>query len=818
MDTKETTKKRNKIEGRSIFDIISEKIFFLLSNGLFGRFFTSYDEVNNKYLQNVKRKRKTVEDGKIKKKISRTIEKSVVVKYFPRLVEWLLRVSTNNYGATLFTVGMIISMSYLLSGYVLALDIPFYMLISGLSFCLIGLPLIFSKKSISENIIKSKLCNAILFVFLGLDKEKMRHVSEKSSVSIPSLALICGLLFSFLSYFVPPFKILLIVGILILSYCVLLRPETGVVATIIMLPFVSVTVLQISVLYVLVCYTIKCMLGKRSFKFEQFDIWVVVILFITLIRGAISVKFLNSMVSATTSASIILFYFAVTNLIRTKKWFRRCLVSLVFSGIGVAAIGIFQAILGELSIFIPDIAKIFTAGQSAIGTFLDPNTFAHYLVAIIPFSIVHFISERGGRKKANGIIIGLIMLVALCLANSLSGIVGIIVATLLLLSIYNRNFSYLTLAICVLCPILYFTLPQNALKEILSIKMFEGVSLNGLVLETRESFKYILEKPFGIGLGEETFNFVFGTTEGGVDNLVLQNMIEYGVIISVVFVIFVLMFMRLTFSYCVKAKNQYRKINCCVGFCAVIGLIASGIINYTWYDKRIMLVFWILVALSFAYVRIEREEEEPEGLVDSYVFATLDIAINNEHHAVETKKRKYVRVPKINKKNKKTETDEKENQRKYEEFENSSEFVISSLKSKKPIEIENTIEIDIIKDIDESKNTSEKTHSFAEASDFDTQVEKLESINMPDENEDADQKTVNESENIINTEAGSNSLEKIINEENNSENIQNEDIADIFNASCDIPENVQAESNDEGSQNNETSKDENNEEKDTVQE
>ena len=67
-------KKKSKIDGRSIFDVISEKIFFLFKNGIFGRFFTSYDEANEKYLQSAKRKRKKVGHSRIKKAVSISIQ------------------------------------------------------------------------------------------------------------------------------------------------------------------------------------------------------------------------------------------------------------------------------------------------------------------------------------------------------------------------------------------------------------------------------------------------------------------------------------------------------------------------------------------------------------------------------------------------------------------------------------------------------------------------------------------------------------------------------------------------------------------------
>ncbi len=681
-------KRKSKIDGRSFFDVISEKFFFLLKNGIFGRFFTSYDEVNEKYLQSVKRKKKTVGHSKVRKSMSKTIQNSLLVNAMPRFVEWLLRVSTRDYGIMMLVMGAVIALLYPLNGYVLFLNVTFRMFISALAVCVLSIPLLCSGKSISKNIYNSKLCNALFFKLLGLNKEKMRQVSEKQRVSLPNAAFFVGVLLGVLSYFVMPLELIGGIALIVLAYCVLTRPEIGVLVTVTILPFASTRVLIFCVGYVFVCYALKCILGRRTFKFEYFDVFVVILLIITLIRGAISTNIVESIPSALSTVCLMSFYFILTNLIRTKEWFRRCLVSLVLSGMAVAIIGIIQVIIGKLSVRVPDLLKLFSNEQSATGPFNDPNTFAHYLAAIIPFTIVHFISERSGRKKLSGVFFGIIMVIALCLAHSLSGIIGIVFATLLLLIIFNRNFSYLALAFCVLCPVLYFTLPQNALDSILSIKILEGVSITGIVNETREGFAMVLEKPFGIGSGVEVFKSAFQTSEGYFDNAIIQALLEYGVIGFVAILLFGIMLMRLTFSYCLKAKNQYRKINCCVGFCAVAGLVVSSVINYTWYDKRIFLMFWILVAISFAYMRIERADEEPEGLVDDYTTAVLDVILTEEAYRDETHSRKYVRLPKkVDNKIKKHHIDEK-NDTERDEFENSDEYQIVDHKIENPLKIE----------------------------------------------------------------------------------------------------------------------------------
>ncbi len=631
---------------RSVFDNISEKVFSLLRNGMFGYFFTSYDEANERYLYSVNRKRKSANRGKARRKISRLIENSFFVNAIPRLVDCLLRISLRDYGIMFFVMGALISVLYPLNDYILFLNVTLNMFISGMTVCVLSIPMLFSAKSLSYNIYTSKLCNHLLYNFLGLNKEKMRVVAEKPRISLLNVVFFIGIGLGVLSYFVFPLKLLAIIGVLVLSYCVLRTPEIGVIAIILTLPFAPVFVIQLCVAYVFICYVIKCIVGKRTFKFEYFDLWVVLMLVTVFVRGSISQDPLASVGESLSNVILILSYFMVTNLIRSKEWFRRCLISLVATGIIASVLAIIQLIIGRISLNVPELNKLFTYGQSATSSFGNPEAFAHFLIAIIPFTIVHFISERNNAKKLIGLILGATLIVTLCFTHSLSGIVGLVFATLLLLIIFNRNFVYLALITVAVCPILYFTLPENALNQLLSMKMLEGLSLTGFVEKTREGFQMFMSHILGIGSGEGVFNTTFDSINGYFDNMLIQSLIEYGIVGFIMLVLFGIMLIRLTFSYCVKAKNQYRKINCCAGFCSVSGLVAAGMITYTWHDKRIYLLFWLLVALSFAYMRIEKQDEEPKGIFKDFTFATLDIALTDDIYHDTIPKRRYVHVPK----------------------------------------------------------------------------------------------------------------------------------------------------------------------------
>ncbi len=611
---------------------------------MFGYFFTSYDDVNERYLKTVKRKKGGSRRGRVCRGVAGLIERSFFVNAAPKITELLLRLTLKDYGIMTFVMGALIAVLYFLNDYVTFLNVSIEMFISGMAVCACAVPMLFSSKSLSHNVYSSKLCNRLLFKFLGLNKEKMREASEKDKISIPNGAIFLGIALGVFACFIPPLQLVALIGFAVLCYCTLRTPEIGIIAVILSLPFASISFICGLVTYVFICYVIKCLIGKRTFKFEYFDIFVILVFAVTLIRGAISPDYIQSLKNALVSSSLILFYFVVTNLIRSKAWFRRCLLAFVISGSIVSTIAIVQIVIGKLSLYFPDLSRLFTNGQSATSLFSDSEVLAHFLVSIIPFTLVHLISERIYSKKFIGALTGLLLLAAMAFTHSISGIVGLVFATLLLLTIYNRNFAYLSLVVIAVCPVLYFTLPAKALEKLLSMKMLEGLTVSGFVENLRNGFKMVLANPLGIGSSENYFKELFGVSYGYFDNLLIQALIEYGVVGLVIFSAFALMLIRLTFSYCIKAKNQYRKINCCAGFCSLTGLVISCMLSYTWHDKGIYLLFWILVALSFAYIRIERQDEEPKGALKDFTSATLEITLTGDSYHDNVPVRRYVRA------------------------------------------------------------------------------------------------------------------------------------------------------------------------------
>jgi hypothetical protein len=59
---------------------------------------------------------------------------------------------------------------------------------------------------------------------------------------------------------------------------------------------------------------------------------------------------------------------------------------------------------------------------------------------------------------------------------------------------------------------------------------------------------------------------------------------------------------------------------------------------------------WIFVALMVSYIRIERDEEEPKSSVARVTSADLDIILTKENEQNEVPRRRYVRAPRVRRK------------------------------------------------------------------------------------------------------------------------------------------------------------------------
>lgn len=636
---------------KSLSDRFIIWLLAVLKGSFIGRFFTSYENSNKRFEKIFGRKSYVGE-----KKFAKFIEKNRLINLVPSVVRYLMRISLRDYGIIMFLTGVPVAVLYSINNRILVIDgTTFEMFVLGTAVSLCSIPLMFSSKSLAKNITASLLFSRLLFDYLGMDDEALRNAAEENEVRFTIPAILIGFGFGIASYFILPTTTLLIVLLLILAYCTLRTPEVGVIITIFSIPFVSIETLCAFLAFTFIAFLIKVRLGKRIFKFEYFDLWIAIVAASFLFCGINYRDPLSSFTDVATNFIVMMSYFLFTNIVCTKEWFRRSMVSFTSTSLIVAIIAIAQKLYLELCESFEVLSEALPLGDKVTATLGDSTVLAQFMVLAVPFAIVHMLSERKEVTKFGGFLLAALFITALFFADSPIGYVGLLVGILLVFAFFMPKNIYLIIIVAIALPALYFILPAELKAIIVSAGPLKGVSIRNSLENIKELFLLALQYPMGVRLAGLSIKDVFGSEY--IDSLPIQVLANYGIVAFVALILMLVMFSRVIMSYAVKAKNEYRRINGCAGLCTVLGLLAVGTFSYVWLDKRVFLVFMVIIALSFSYIKVEREDEPAPPKYIDFLSATLEIKLKEVYVYEPDAKSKYLRLPKVKvpKKNRKPE-------------------------------------------------------------------------------------------------------------------------------------------------------------------
>ena len=114
----------------------------------------------------------------------------------------------------------------------------------------------------------------------------------------------------------------------------------------------------------------------------------------------------------------------------------------------------------------------------------------------------------------------------------------------------------------------------------------------------------------GVGVGTASFNAVYpmysynGVSAQHSHNLFLQLMSSYGILGLVMFLWIIYSFYKETTISLLKKKNI---LLASIGS-GITGFLLESMFDYTWYNYRVLLIFWMYLALGIALNKLERKE------------------------------------------------------------------------------------------------------------------------------------------------------------------------------------------------------------------
>ncbi len=600
-------------------------VYRKLGDGFFGWIFTAYSSADKALGDGLFSSiRKKIDlSGRvttpIKRKVASSIESSVILGFIRNILSKLLANPMKSYGIFMFSFAIYSTIAYLFK--------VFYFDPNGMFDFSVGLTLILmliasvimisSRHTLSSALLSSPTVSFFLFKMLGF-----RHESLESSEKVHGRAnvpFIVGLLFGIASAFVHPLYLLCGILFAVAAFAVLTKPEIGIVAILTFLPFIPTMLLVAAVIYTGICYFLKLMCGKRSLKFDFFDVVVLIFMALMLSGGFVSASS-GSLKPALVYTVFMLGYFLVVNLIRSKEWFMRAVKGVAVSGAIVSLYGIYQNFFGAGDTTWHD-AEMFTDIKSrVISTFENPNVLAEYLIMILPLTVALFLAKKGHRSKFGSAV--LIALFGGCLIYTWSrgAWLGTIIGLLIFFLLYTKNTLSVLMFGALGIPFLPFILPESITSRFLSIGNLADTSTSYRVSIWRGVINMLGDYwDSGIGIGNAPFAAVYPVyslsgceTAQHSHNLYLQITAELGIVGLVIFVLLLFIFMQSSLEFHVTEKRSEKLFSTAL-FCGILSVLAQGMTDYIWYNYRVFLMFWLLIGLAAA-IRKSMNATVPEEI------------------------------------------------------------------------------------------------------------------------------------------------------------------------------------------------------------
>lgn len=317
------------------------------------------------------------------------------------------------------------------------------------------------------------------------------------------------------------------------------------------------------------------------------------------------------------SVAFILFGVVLYNAITGRRQLDVLLTLVVTAGALVSVYGILQYIFGwgYQSAAWVDSDMFSSIGFRVSSTLENPNMLGQYLLLTIPLGGAKLLSSRGMGQRLYYLGCCGVMCLCMILTYSRGAWLGLLFAGAAFVVLLNPRLILLAPFALVA---LYFVLPETVVSRFTSIGNMTDNSTSYRVniwLGTLAMLKdgYWL---CGIGPGDAAFNQIYPAYSFNAivaphsHNLFLQIMCDAGVCALVVFGVILWQYVR-TLCVALKDRSDWSSSVLQISFLSgMAGFLVQAMTDYSFYNYRVMFMFWAYLVLGMAAAR---RNEMPEG-------------------------------------------------------------------------------------------------------------------------------------------------------------------------------------------------------------
>ena len=611
----------------SLFDKLGALIYIYIINGFFGRIFTAYSTLQDKFLSGawgrlfygnhfIRRFCRQV-----RRFLASIIDSCFFMADWKKTTNYLCSMPLNHYGNFMFFFGIYTVVVYFVKFFISGLGEadPNYVIIGSALF-LAAIPLLFARRSLAMSAKRSVIFRTVFQGALGFsDYTFDKPIKSKGK---GGLMLFLGLVAGTLTLFIHPLIMIAAFLVMILLFLVAVSPEIGVLITILSVPFLSFLGSPTIVLCIMVwttsfLYLIKLIRGKRVFKAELLDLFVLAFILLVFLSSIFSAGGQASLFSAIVCVTLMMGYFLIVNLLRTEKWIKRCLYALIGSATVVAFIGIVENFVGADNYNWLDLSLFSDIRIRVVSLFENPNVLSVFLTLVFPFVIAAFCVSKAKNEKLLSLLVGATILACIVFTWSRGAWLAVVIGSLLFFVIYNNKKAFRAIGLFLLAlPLIPILVPETVVNRFLSMFNLSDSSISYRIYTWRGTLDAIKDYWFsGVGFGNEAFQKIYPAyAYSGIEaaehshSLFLQIIMSMGVFGLVLFGIVVFLILQKSFEYLKAPQSKASGMYVIATIVALCSAMIMGVFDYIWYNYRVFYIFWVVIALGCAFIRVGNYE------------------------------------------------------------------------------------------------------------------------------------------------------------------------------------------------------------------
>ena len=437
--------------------------------------------------------------------------------------------------------------------------------------------------------------------FEFFDEEKTRGTLRLVLALAAGLVTGAAMSFSMLYGAAVPFAVF---GLVLVMYA----PVAGVYAAVFAAPLVPTMMLAGLCLWTTLSLAIKSV-SKSDFKwrFDGVGMCLILFLLVLLMSSLMSFARVGSLKVWAMYFVFVIFYFTVINSVETKEQLYGVYKLLAISGALVALYGIMQYVFGwTTSNAWIDEEMFEDSAMRVYSTLGNPNVLGEYLLLVLPVAAVFMLRDRW--KELSKWTYGAMFLVlALCLVltQSRGCWIGFMVSVAIFVTFYEGKWwGLIPIVIC----ILPFVVPQTVVDRIMSVGNMEDTSTSYRVYIWLGTLGMMRHYWFGgIGMGEAAFAHVYPFFSYNAilaphsHNTFLQLLVEAGIGGLGIFVVTQGVFLKkMSLVYRSGDKKSTDSMLALAAASGVVGFLVQSMFDYTFYNYRVMAMFFMIMGLGMA--------------------------------------------------------------------------------------------------------------------------------------------------------------------------------------------------------------------------